>query len=350
MTGHFKNHGGFEFWAAADYFPQVVEKVGSSIGVDKSRQFSGLSGYKKVIESGVEAIVLEVIPYFFPEMAKAAAEAGVHVYMAKPVASDVPGCLTIEAAGALATKKQRVFMIDYQAPTDPNNIEVVKRIHEGALGKVVQVITCGNSEGFSDPPLGSLESRMQGLVWVNDVALGCDYLGNYDIHALDVALWVLGERPIAASGSSLIARANPHGDARDVVTLVYEYACGATHIHTGESLPNNNAWELSCRVNGTQANAMVNYWGKTFLRGGKKAFRGGDTGNLFSDGVKRNVATFYQSITGGDFTNPTVRRSVDSCLTCILGMEAAARRKPLTMDELIKENKRLEVDVSSLKV
>ena len=32
---------------------------------DKSRRFSGLSGYKKVIESGIEALVIDV-RYFFP--------------------------------------------------------------------------------------------------------------------------------------------------------------------------------------------------------------------------------------------------------------------------------------------
>jgi hypothetical protein len=48
--------------------------------------------------------------------------------MAKPVAADVPGALRIEAAGKLATKKQRCFLVDYQLPTDPHNIEVAARI------------------------------------------------------------------------------------------------------------------------------------------------------------------------------------------------------------------------------
>jgi hypothetical protein len=41
---------------------------------------------------------------------------------------------------------------------------------------------------------------------------------------------------------------------------------------------------------------------------------------------------------------------VDSALTCILGREAASRRMRLTMDDLIQENKRLEVDLTGLKV
>jgi len=36
-------------------------------------------------------------------------------------------------------------------------------------------------------------------------------------------------------------------------------------------------------------------------------------------------------------------------LTCVLGREAAARRTKLTMAEVLKENKRLEVDLKGLK-
>ena len=117
LAGFFKEHGGYELHAVADYFPHKVDACGNSQGVDPSRRFSGLSGYQKVIQSGVEAIALETPPCFFPEHARAAVEAGLHVYVAKPVAVDVPGCLTIEAAGKLATQKQRVFFVDYQIPT-----------------------------------------------------------------------------------------------------------------------------------------------------------------------------------------------------------------------------------------
>ena len=94
----FKRHGGYEMHAMADYFPAVADRCGEGLGVDKARRFSGLNGYRKLIDSGVEAIALETPPYFFPEHARAAVDAGLHVYMAKPVAVDVPGCLEIEAA------------------------------------------------------------------------------------------------------------------------------------------------------------------------------------------------------------------------------------------------------------
>jgi hypothetical protein len=44
-----------------------------------------------------------------------------------------------------------------------------------------------------------------------------------------------------------------------------------------------------------------------------------------------------------------VRRSVDGALATVLGREAAARQTRLTMDQLLKENKRLEIDLTGLK-
>ncbi|MEI6604547.1 MAG: Gfo/Idh/MocA family oxidoreductase [Verrucomicrobiota bacterium] len=350
IAGLFKKHGGYEFHSVADYFQAVADRAGDALGVDKGRRFSGLSGYKKLIESGVEAVVLEVPPYFFAEQATAAVAAGLHVYMAKPVAADVPGCLAIEAAGTLATRKQRVFLVDYQMSTDPANIEVVRRIREGGLGKLAQVQTFGVSGGFPDPPkTANIESRLQSLIWVNDIALGCDNIGNFDIHAIDAALWVIGERPVAASGTSGIARKDPHGDGHDVCSVVYQYANGLVHNHFGQALNNTSETALMAVFHGPIAQAQVNYFGKAFLRGGPKQYNGGAVENLYEAGAQRNIASFHQQISGGNFANDTVRRAVDGCLTCILGREAADRGVVLTMEQLLKENRRLTVNLEGLK-
>ena len=158
----FLRHGGYELHAVADYFPQVADALGDKRGVDKRRRFFGLSGYKRVIESGVEAVALIVPPGFLPEHSAAAAEAGLHVYMAKPVAVNVPGCLRVEAAGKQATEKQRVFLVDYQLPTDPGNIRVADLIRGGGLGKLAKIITVGINGGRPDPPkAATIENLLQ---------------------------------------------------------------------------------------------------------------------------------------------------------------------------------------------
>jgi predicted dehydrogenase len=345
----FQNHGGYEFHAVADYFPETANRCGDELGVDKARRFSTLSGYKQLIESGVAAVALETPPYFMPGHARAAVAAGLHVYMAKPVAVDVPGSLQIEAASRQATRSQRCFLVDYQMPTDPANLEVSRRIRTEGFGKISQVLTVGIGNGFDDPPMAAtIENRLRGLVWVNDVALGCDYIGNYDIHAIDAAIWVLGQRPVAAMGSSRIGRPDPHGDGRDVCSVVYEYADGLVHNHFGQGLKNFVPGDLSCRVHGQTGNALVNYWGKATLRSFDDSYSA-EVVNLYEAGASSNIATFYKNVTEGRFENETARRAVDGVLTCILGREAAARHRRLTMEELIRENQRLEVNLTGLK-
>jgi predicted dehydrogenase len=335
--------------AVCDYFPDIVNQAGDALGVDKARRFSTLSGYKRLIESGVEAVALEVPPYFLPLHASAAVAAGLHVYMAKPVCVDVPGALKIEAAGRLATEKKQCFFVDYQMPTEPANIAVVEKVRAGAIGKMAQVSTMGIGGGFADPPLtANIESRLRGLVWVNDIAIGGDYVVNYDIHAIDVALWVIGQRPVAAAGGSRICRADPHGDGRDVCSVIFEYADGLVHNHFSEGLRNTVPNELSCRVHGTTGHALINYWGNAELHN-EKDNKKTPVENLYEAGATRNIATFHRLVTGCDYSNTTVRRSVDGALATILAREAAARHCRLTMDQLIKENRCLELDLRGLK-
>ena len=71
--------------------------------------------------------------------------------------------------------------------------------------------------------------------------------------------------------------------------------------------------------------------------------------NLYEFGASANIAAFYEAVTTGDCRNPTVARSVDSTLTYLLARQSARRGGLLTMDELIKENRELTVDLRGLK-
>jgi myo-inositol 2-dehydrogenase / D-chiro-inositol 1-dehydrogenase len=351
----FKKNGGYEMFAVADYFQTAADRLGDRLKVDQGRRFSGLSGYKRLLESGVEAVALIVPPYFLPEQSSAAAEAGIHVYMAKPVAIDVHGARLVEAAGKRATQQKRVFFVDYQMPTDPVINEVVNRVHNGELGKLAKIVTTGTSGGHKDPPkTANLESRLAGQNWDSDLELSGSYILAYDIHAVDVALWVTGKLPIAAMGSSQIARENPHGTSHDVLGVVYEYDNGLFHVHSGIALPTGEPSELSCRVFGPQGSALMDYYTEARFThrspNGKKTVFTDKVTNLYQAGAMRNIKSFHDDVTAGRFDNASVARAVDGCLTCILGREAALRHGRLTMEAIVKEDRRIEPDLSGLKV
>lgn len=344
----FKRHGGYEMWAVADYFQPVADACGDGLGVDKSRRFSGLDGYRRLIESGVEAIALETPPFFFPQHARAAVDAGLHVYMAKPVAVDVWGCLEIEAVAKKAGENKRVFLVDYQMPTDPHNLEVVRRIQVGEIGKVVAINSHYFASTFPDPPLTrTIESRLRGLTWCNDVAIGGGYHVNACIHAVDGALWIAGQRPLSAMGSSHRTRPDAHGDSHDVFQLVFEFENGIVLSHRGKHLNNLTGFDVICQAQGTDGFAQICYGGKASSKGREDGYNG-EVQNPYEAGAVRNISKFHQCVVEGNSSNDTVRRSIDGALATILGREAGLRRGKITMDELLRGRQRLEVDLTGL--
>ena len=346
-----QKHGGYELHAVADYFQEEADKTGASFKVDAARRFSGLSGYKRVLESGVEAVLIEDVPYFYPEQARDAVAAGCHVYMAKPIAVDVPGCLMVKAAGEAATAKKRCLLVDYQLPSDPAMVEIAKRVGEGALGRLAQVASFGLAwHAWPDPALtANIESRLRGQIWLSDTALSGDTIVSYDIHIIDGLLAVLGKTPVSACGISKTFRAKPNGDRTDVASALYEFDDGSVWNHLTQCLDNNfDLPTLSASLFGMSATAHIEYGGKVFIKGGEKHYVG-EIGDVFTEGVERNIADFYRNIAEGHFENATVPRAVNGTLAAILGREAAARRQYLTMDALIRENKRLETNLKGMK-
>jgi len=363
IAGMLAAHKGFRVVSAADYFPEVVQKAGENLNIPQGRRFSGLAGYKKLIAGKVDAVFLETPPCFFPEHCAAAIEAGCHVYMAKPAAIDVPGCLAVSELGKKATGKKLVFLVDFQTRTDPFIIESVRRCHEGLIGKLVLLSSLYTDEAFPDPPkTETLESRLHSLIWVNDTELGGGMLVNAGIHAIDLALWIAGRakpctgsnppsagRPKSAMGCARTGKPEPHGDTCDVYSVTYQFDDGLILNHRGEHINNTHGFMCNCFAFGQYGYMEADYEGKAYVRGNKGGYRGGEVKNLYVDGISRNLDTFHKSIVERIYDNPTVGSSVDSTLTTILGREAGSRNTHLTMDEVIKENKKLEPNLKGLK-
>ena len=346
----FKQHPGYEIAAAVDYFEDTANEVGDKLGVPEEKRFSGLSGYKRAIDSGVEALVLEDIPYFYPEQAAAAIDAGCHVYMAKPFAVDVPAVFAMQALAKKATEKKLCLLVDYQLPTDAANQEVAQRIGDGALGDLAHIYSGGTCGALPDPEVGPTIENLFRRAWYSHISLSGDLLLLYDIHIIDGITWVTGKRAAAASGYSRIVRPDPHGDRTDCGGVVFELEDGTCWTHMTQLLQNNALmYNLAADLMGLGATAHIAYTGKVFVRGGPKHHAGEVSSTIYPDGAKANIAEFYRCVTEGEFDNPTAHRSVESHLTAILGREAMARKTRLTMDELIKENKKLEVDLRGLK-
>ncbi|MGL6197078.1 MAG: hypothetical protein ACRC2T_19880, partial [Thermoguttaceae bacterium] len=78
-------------------------------------------------------------------------------------------------------------------------------------------------------------------------------------------------------------------------------------------------------------------------------YEGGKSPNNYYDGTLTNVNEFYEAVQNGDCSNLTVAPSVRTNLTAILGRDAARSGRPLTWDEMIRKNVKLEMKLDGLK-
>lgn len=348
LANLFRQHGGYELHAVADYFADRANAAGEKFGVPAARRFAGLQAHQRLLASGVEAVAVVNVPRFHPDHIQAAVEAGCHVFAAKPVAIDVPGALKVAAAGKAATEKKRCVLVDYQMPTDPILREVVKRVHEGGLGRLAHLDSLGISPPWAEPPVASLEERLRSR-WLSLIALSGDVITENSIHIINALLWLVGKRPVRAIGRAKVCRPHPRDDFREVYLVTYEFDDGVLWTHRCQSLHNQLDWALQLEAFGEQASAVLSYRGRSYLRGGPKHYGGGTVDSLYDQGAIRNIATFYQNIVEGRCENPTAAQAADDVLVAVLGREAAARRCELSMDELLRENRSLELDLSGLK-
>lgn len=347
----FQKHGGYEVRAAADYFQDRVDELGAKLQVGPERRYTGLEGYRRLLESDIDAVAIESPPFFHPRQAQDAVAAGKHVFLAKPVAVDVPGCRTVEESGRKATEKQKCFLVDLQTRTDPFYQEAVKRAQYGDIGRIV----CGEASYFCGPTFvdqakwltdkpDDPETRLR--AWGLDRALSGDVITEQNIHALDVASWVLDAAPLDAVGTGG-RKARTAGTCFDHFSVIFTFPGDIVVSFCAKQL--GDGWDdICCRMYGTDGTLDSHYFGEVSIRG-KLPYRGGKMESLYLDGAVRNIATFHDSITRGDFSNPTVAASVRSTLTTILGRTAAWRHTKLSWDEMMSANEALEADLSGLR-
>jgi len=170
---------------------------------------------------------------------------------------------------------------------------------------------------------------------------------NACIHAIQAGLWVLGARPVRAAGASRIGRPDPHGDSHDVFSVTFEFEDGALWTHRGKHLKNRGNFDVAVVVHGQMGHAELSYNSRASLKGYGVA-HDGEVVNLYEAGAVRNIARFHDAVTTGLSCRETVAWAVDSALTTILAREACARRTGLTMADLLREDRRLELDLHGL--
>jgi predicted dehydrogenase len=348
----FLKNGNYNLAGVADYFKDRADEAGEKFGVPSGRRYIGLHGYRKLLDQKLDAVVIESPPFFHPIHAAGAVEAGKHVYCAKPIAVDVPGCMTMAESGRRATARKLCFLIDFQTRANPIYQQAVQHVKGGMIGKLVSGeatylcdATWGGMSGTWNQAPNNLENQLR--AWGLSRVLSGDIITEQNIHALDVACWIIGADPIKAVGAG--------GEARGLGGTCWDHF-SVTYWFPGDvvlsfcSKQYGFGWDdICCRMYGLKGVIDTHYFGSVSVKGTDDVYSGGKMNNLYTEGAMNNIATFSELIRKGDTTNSTVPESVRSNLTTILGRTAAYDGREVTWKDLLARNEKLEFNIAGLK-
>jgi len=351
LTNLLQKHGGYEIASVADYFQDRVDKCGDRCKVPPSRRYTGLSGYKKLLEDKLDAVAVITPPYFRPEQAAAAVEAGCHVYAAKPVAVDVPGSYSIAASAKKAAAKKLCFIVDFQTRADKFYCEAVKRVHNGAIGTIAfgeSTYHCNRLSSDVKPGDSEPEARLRN--WVFDKKLSGDIITEQNIHTLDVASWIMNKPPLYAFGTGGRKVRVDVGDCWDHFALLFQYADNVGITFTSRQFNGHDTKPdgIRNRMFGDKGVLEAQYGGQVIIRG-KNFYRGGKSPAIYKDSVIINLAMFHKDITESRYDNSTVAPSVRSNLVTILGRTAAYQKRLVSWEEIVHSKETYVADLKGLK-
>ncbi|MDX1968929.1 MAG: Gfo/Idh/MocA family oxidoreductase [Planctomycetaceae bacterium] len=250
-----RTEGNVKLVGVADAFEDsaknVVRNLRESLGEQKERVavkddmiFTGFDAYQKLIDSGIDLVILATPPGFRPIHFEYAVRAGKNIFMEKPVAVDAPGVRQVLEANKIAKEKKLKVGVGLQRHHQAPYLETIARLKDGAIGDIIALRVYWNGGGVWEPRLkresakNEMEYQMRNWYYYN--WLCGDHIVEQHIHNLDVGNWVKGGYPVRASGMGgrEVRKDKRYGEIYDHHAVEYEFADGTRMYSQCRHIPN----------------------------------------------------------------------------------------------------------------
>lgn len=328
-------------------YKALVEIDPNKIKVDPANKFVGFDAYKKVIDSGVDVVILTTPPYFRPDHLMAALDAGKHVFCEKPVAVDVPGIRKVIEAAKKASEKKLSLVSGFTFRYDLPKRAFFERILNGEIGEIKSVSSTRNGGDLWYKPRQSTWTDMEYLMrnWYYQNWLSGDYLVEMIVHSLDMMSWAMGDKmPLRATGTGgrQVRTDKMYGNIYDHFAIEYEYE----HEVRGFSFSRQQAGcssRNSVEIAGTLGNGLVTSSGIPKITGKNAWSYAGEK----NDPYQTQHNELFASIRNGKPKNDGILMA-NSTMIAILGRMVAYSGQTLEWDQAMTSNKVLGPPMAQL--
>ncbi len=336
-------HKANQLVALADIFPERLDgslkrlqsQRKEQVQIDDDHRFVGLDGWRHVIDSDADVILIACASKFHPMYTLAALEAGKHVFCEKPHAVDAAGVAVLHQATQLADAKKLCYVSGLMSRYSPMLRELAQRIQDGMIGDIVAAR--GN---FLRAPYvvrtkqkDDSETRYQFRNWYHFKWLSGDDVTQSLVHNLDRIAMFLGEvQPARARGfgGRSASFGYQYGDQFDHNVVFYEYDNGM------------QTYAACTQQAGCSGGVQEFLFGS---KGRMENYRlvGHDGKELWSYSGKRTnwhnqeQVALSNAIRQGEHIN-NGKYAAESTLTCILGQAACYTGRRYKRDYIVHSN------------
>ena len=335
---------GVKIVAMADLFRDRLESsrshlmsLGDRIDVPDERCFVGFDAYEKLLACDVDLVMLATPPGFRPAHFEAAIEAGKHVFMEKPVATDAPGIRKVLAATRKAKEKNLAVVAGTQRRHQKGYIETMERIHDGAIGELVGAQVYWNQGGLWVVPKGPEMTDMEWQCrnWLYFTWASGDHIVEQHIHNIDVMNWAVGGPPkkALAMGGRQVRTGEQYGNIFDHFAVEFEFEGGVRALSECRQI--DDCWNrVSEKIIGTEGTANPSGSITSSKNGDWRAGGGGRNAYV------QEHADLIESIRRNEVLNEGETVAM-STMTAIMGRMSAYTGKEVTLEFALQSQESL---------
>ncbi len=347
--------GPVKLWAMADVFEHRLQSSLASLkeghekqlDVPPERQFIGLDGFKKAMDSldKGDVVLLTTPPAFRPIHLEYAVQKDMHVFMEKSFAVDAPGIRRVLKAGEEATKKSLKIAGGLMSRHYPALEEAIQKVHDGLIG---DVITTWAYRMHGPVGIGAKQPGMKELAyqianyscftWLNG-----SFFEDWLIHNIDVCCWAKNAWPVSVQGMGGRQVRQDPDQLFDHYSAEYAFADGTRFVAEGRHITNcYDFW--GCIIHGAKGSGIMGE-GQPKPRLFKGYNQSSD--NLVwsykgpaCDAYQLEHDLLFDAIRNNKPYNETAR-CAKSCFTAVIGRMACESGKMITWDEALASNREL---------
>ena len=319
------------------------------IDIKEKNKFVGFDAYKKAIDKS-DVVILASPPGFRPAHFEYAINKNKHVFMEKPVATDIDGIKRIIKTGKLAQSKKLNVVVGLQRHYQRNYRAIKKMIDRGRIGDIISGQVYWNSGGVWVKPREKdqteLEYQMRNWYYFN--WLCGDHIVEQHIHNIDVANWFIGANPISAQGMGgrEVRKGIDHGQIYDHHFVEYTYP-------DGQIIASQCRHQKGCmnRVEevfqGTKGSVTINSANFALMKNKRKKTIYDHQGEDDINPYQQEHNDLFKAIRLGQYKINDTKQGADATLSAIIGRMATYSGQVITWDEAIKMDQNLVPDLYS---